>query len=411
MPYSVKISDLPVRTNVVATDMVPVVDAAETQTSTVTAAQIAALGGGRPGDDSIETACLKAGSVTYPKIQTVTANTLLGRGNTGNGQVGEISCSAFMQGVLGAANSAAACTAMGALASTVDSTFTGQVKLADGTQSAPSLTNTGNLNTGLFFPTQTIGSDKIRFGVGLTTDGFERMRIGIDGTQFSNFPGTDISQELREQYVCRAWVIFNGFVAGGGTTSIVANQNAVAARYGLKGSILDDATTKTYMTTQESTNNSLTLAFPTTPTFADAYGKGTFPRYNLGTETRANYTTPGNNSHWKWNGSAWVSVAATTGPWIGTINLTSAANTPVVSGGGNIASVTRTAAGAYDVNFSAAMPDANYCVVGSCTANGGTQAVFRVVSMTTTKCSIAVATGTTTLTGFDSSLISVAVFR
>jgi len=54
-----------------------------------------------------------------------------------------------------------------------DPSFTGQVSLADGTESLPSLTNTGDTNTGVYFP----AAD----AVSVSTGGSERMRIDASG--------------------------------------------------------------------------------------------------------------------------------------------------------------------------------------------------------------------------------------
>ena len=58
-------------------------------------------------------------------------------------------------------------------AETASPTFTGQVSIPDGTAAAPALTNTGDLNTGVFFP----AADT----VALSAAGTERMRITSAG--------------------------------------------------------------------------------------------------------------------------------------------------------------------------------------------------------------------------------------
>lgn len=52
-------------------------------------------------------------------------------------------------------------------------TFTGQVSIADGTAAAPSLTNTGDTNTGVYFP----AADE----VGIATGGAERVKVNASG--------------------------------------------------------------------------------------------------------------------------------------------------------------------------------------------------------------------------------------
>jgi hypothetical protein len=82
-------------------------------------------------------------------------------------------------GGTGASNAATARTNLGA-APSADPAFTGQASFADGTAAAPSITHTGDLNSGLFFP----AADT----VAVATAGVERMRVdsagnvGIGGT-------------------------------------------------------------------------------------------------------------------------------------------------------------------------------------------------------------------------------------
>ena len=108
MPESVKISELPVLASVASNDVVPIVDAAFTQTSRCTASQIAAIGGGPPGDNTVSTGKLQNGAVTYPKIQNVTGDRVLGRTSGTSGPPQEIECTAFARSLLAAANGSAA---------------------------------------------------------------------------------------------------------------------------------------------------------------------------------------------------------------------------------------------------------------------------------------------------------------
>lgn len=389
MPYSVKISELPVRQTALPDDIVPVVDAAETQTSTVTAAMIAAIGGGPPADSSVTTVKLANGAVTYPKIQNVTADRILGRATAGAGVVEEIACTPLARTVLAATTSAAMCSAMGALASTVDATFSGPIKLADGTRDAPSLTNTGDTDTGLFFPLDN--------ALGFSTDGYERFRIGSDGTQYSNFPGTLVSTELRPQFVCRAWVNFNG---SAGSTTVINSQHTIAARYGRTGSLLNDANTRAKIRSMEQGFGN---------TLSDA-NIGT-----LGTEGRNNYTSPGDNYHWAWNSSdtnsgQWVQVPASGTTWIGNITFTSASNV-FIRNSGNVSSLTDVDVGNYVINFVAPMPDNQYAVVGSCTRNGTTPVVVCFTNLGVGSVQVLAANTTAAASLFDAAIISVALFR
>jgi hypothetical protein len=63
------------------------------------------------------------------------------------------------------------------------------------------------------------------------------------------------------------------------------------------------------------------------------------------------------------------------------VNFSSTNNTVAIRASGNVSSITRVAAGLYTINFAAAMPDANYSVVGtseSVSGSVGFSSVFTV---------------------------------
>lgn len=62
------------------------------------------------------------------------------------------------------------------------------------------------------------------------------------------------------------------------------------------------------------------------------------------------------------NALAWAKFGATTAPSV------------TIASSYNISSITRTSAGVYLANFTNAMPDANYAVIGSC--NGGSTGIY-----------------------------------
>lgn len=83
------------------------------------------------------------------------------------------------------------------------------IEFADGSASAPSITNSGDTNTGMFFP----AADTIAFAEG----GTEQMRLTDTGLlQFNSGYGS-----VATAYGCRAWVNFNAV----GTVSIRASGN------------------------------------------------------------------------------------------------------------------------------------------------------------------------------------------
>lgn len=83
------------------------------------------------------------------------------------------------------------------------------IEFADGSASAPSITNSGDTNTGMFFP----AADTIAFAEG----GTEQMRLTDTGLlQFNSGYGS-----VATAYGCRAWVKFDGT----GTVAINGSGN------------------------------------------------------------------------------------------------------------------------------------------------------------------------------------------
>jgi len=361
MPESVKISELPVMSSVQPNDILPVVDAAVTQTGRATAAQIAAIGGGPPGDNTVSTAKIVNGAVTAPKVGFSATDKIVGRASAGAGNGEEIPCTAYARGLLATADATAAQLYLNALQSTNNPTFTGQVKFADGDATAPSITNTGNTNTGIFFPLQN--------AVGVALEGQEFVRFLSDGTTLSRTYTTSNPSFLLPQFSVRAWAVIDGTV---GNTAVINNQHLIAARYGLAGqSLWYEANTVARITAIEL-----------------GYGNDITASGTVAYDGRSNYTSPGDNVHYYWTGSAWASTPASGKNWIGSITLRSRA-TNTVKFAGNVTSVTGSSVGQWTVNFATVMPDINYCVLltskrQSAWDRSGDQAITKL----TTSCTI-----------------------
>lgn len=362
MPDSVKISELAPRT-ALSDDVLPAVDGTLSATIRVSAGSIAALGGGPPGDGTVTTAKLANNSVTLPKIQQIAARKVLGNSTAASANVTEIAATDFGFSILNAANG----TAARALINDSNA-FTGQATFADGTAAAPSIANTGDTNCGIFWPDTDV--------IGIATEGSLRFYIDAEGTQYSNL-NSDPTKILA-QFACRAWVAFQGTGTTG--TITINNQGTIAARYGVKNSIWNDAgNTRTKMETEENARG-LSL-------------KDASNNWQIGStaaDGRSNYTTPGDNVHYYWDpasGGSWKTTAATGKNWVGNITLRSTGASPAqpVLGSAGITSVINVSTGKFTVNFLTAMPDANYAVVissqhNSLTGNGKDQVESRTAS-------------------------------
>lgn len=355
MPEAKKISELPVLSSVQPNDILPIVNEALTQTSKCTAGQIAAIGGGPPGINTVAAIHLQDGAVTAPKVGFTGPDKIITRTASGAGGGVEVPCTSYARGLLAAADGPSARTYLNALQSTDNPVFTGQVQVGRGSVVSPAIAPSAAPATGVFFPEEGV--------VSFATTGFELFRMANDGLLLTPISGID---GLRPNAGARAWVNFNGVAAAGQTFSITANAGAVARRYGRSTHVIGDTPeTKTYMESVEDARG-LNLVLPTSPQFADSKGRGTFPRYNLGSETRYNYTSPGDNFHWIRSNNAWSLVNATGRGWIGTIVLNAKTTSNPIRAAVNVSSIERTGIGVYKVSFEEDMHDENYCVVAAC---------------------------------------------
>ena len=63
------------------------------------------------------------------------------------------------------------------------------------------------------------------------------------------------------------------------------------------------------------------------------------------------------------------------------VNWSSSTNTPTIKGSFNVSSITGVATGLYTVNFTTALPSANYTMAGSCSQSSTSTTNFSIVSI------------------------------
>lgn len=223
-----------------------------------------------------------------------------------------------------------------------------------GAAATPSITFSGDLNTGILSP----GADT----VGVSTAGTERFRVASDGSMSAVIPG---GSTLYPASTCRAWVNFNG----------IGNTN-------LSGTYSQSGTTVTVTATAHGLiAGSVVYSDITSGTAVD----GT---YTVATVTSANVFTY---------------TAGTSLTTSGNITLIRS----TIRASFNVSSVTDAGVGSYRVNFTTAMPDANYAAVVSTTESS--TRVNEPVAPTTTTLSIQLQSPSDTQV--DGLYVSAAVFR
>jgi len=356
-------------------------------------------------NDAVTTAKLADGSVTAVKLATDSVITA----KIQNAAVTDVKIANDAVNNLKIIDGA---VTVGKLADTLDlsaKTVTlGTVPFADGTATAPSITNTGDTNTGVFFPADN--------AVGFTTDGSERVRIDSSGnvgigtssptyalqltTPAANYDGIDhtfYGSSADYGYVSTGKVrgtlssptntetndilgcfIFRGYsstAAFGGDpypyssiAAIAAVQSGNSSATGIPGEI-----------NFHTSDGSLP--------FAD----GQAPRLRIASNGQLSAVVPGATTLYpSFTARAWVNFNGT--------------GTVAIRASGNVSSITDIGTGAYEVNLTTAMPDANYAVIVADSYYGETA----YYNLTTTKIEIGTFDQGTSV---DSSSVSCAIFR
>ena len=210
MPDSIKISALPILSSVRAGDILPVVDENITQTSRCTAAQIAAIGGGPPGDGTVTTAKIVNGAVTAAKTSFSATDKILGRASSGAGNGEEITCTSWARGLLACISNSAALTYLSNLVTFASATFTGTSTFSGPIQANSTLTVTGASTLS--------GGASVTGTLATTGNATVSGTLAVGGVP---------------SYFCRAWFSIRIY---GGTASINASGNVTSITKNFVGS-------------------------------------------------------------------------------------------------------------------------------------------------------------------------------
>jgi len=228
----------------------------------------------------------------------------------------------------------------------------------DGSAATPAIRGT-DTNTGIYFP----GADRIGFAEG----GVQCGEFDASG----NFLMNSGYGSAAVAYGCRAWVNFNG----------AANSN-ISGTYSQSGTAI----------TVTAANHGLSA------------GQSVYLTFSTGTATAELCTVASVTST-----SVFVATSATSRTTSGNCTL----NFQTIRASGNVTSITDNGTGDYTVNFTSAMPDANYSVVGVTGGWGSAYSYATVnVGVTTAPTTSAVRIATRTAGTFnDEVAVCVSVFR
>jgi hypothetical protein len=227
---------------------------------------------------------------------------------------------------------------------------TGVATFSAGTVSLPAITTTGDTNTGIYFP----AADTIAF----TEGGVEAMRIdasgnvGIGSTSVTNRLEVVQSDSADAATAIRAAT--NGFAAN---LKLIANDisgsrfNTINSLYG---------STEQWSIKSGATDSTITFCTGSSSTERGRFDSSGNFLFNSGYGSVAT----------AYGCRAWVNFDGT--------------GTPAIRGSGNVSSITDNGTGDYTINFTTAMPDANYSVVGTSSMRTGDGALGLVMISTAT---------------------------
>jgi hypothetical protein len=263
-------------------------------------------------------------------------------------------------GGTGSTTASGARTNLSAAASGANSDITSLAGITAGTAASPTITTVGDTNTGMFFP----AADTIAFSEG----GTEAMRLDSSGNV--GIGTASPTQKLQ---------VYSSGASGGAIQITNASTGAISTDGLLLGY---DGSNDVMINNQEATATKF---------------------YTSGTE-RMRITSDGLLQF----NSGYGSVATAYGcrAWVN-FNGT---GTVAIRASGNVSSITDNGTGDYTVNFTTAMPDANYSVAGSASSVIAQLIMSTYSAATTLAASSRILISNTTAVG-DNALICVAIFR